>query len=368
MIAVFRNENSQTPFASFSNIVDMDLSFYSDIFLSNIPVNEFKVSFSYDHLLSAPDDNPSKVFAQWVKGLLQSSGLRTTIIWVIDTNGQTLAEGNIFEWSELLREGMFQFVCTPKLTQQIYLTYNNNDTDYWTSGLQNRSDLLNISFLNHRWREYFTYFFGRVKRDTDVAKPGGFDIDFGPSEGPGETLLAQYTHLSQAIVDSINASNIADGRYFLRVTNHAARGNSFKNFIKELSKLLMSRLVYRHETNIFEIQSSVTGDPIAVKGYVSAISLNTRQSIDFNNFINEVSLRNTRNQKVMTINIEEAVRSRLIMLAQHEEYSIWGYANTLLVPGNTISLGSVLYIIKDIKYETETLDSIKSFNAICTKL
>ena len=108
-----------------------------------------------------------------------------------------------------------------------------------------------------------------------------------------------------------------------------------------------------------------------------------RDSYDLDLIFNSVILRILPGGGTVA-NITNAVRNpilqRLDHLSQHELYKIWGYTIKVdytgallpvaqkVIPGQTISLNDSNYFVKEISYETETLDTIKSFNATCIKL
>ena len=362
---------------TFSNIVDLDLCFYADRSLSNIPVDEFTVSFAYDYLLDCNETDDCFRFAEWWKAgrhfvrQIPIPFISTTGIFsleVFNDDGKSLCKGSILEWTEGIEKGEISICCSPRLTQQLDLTYNNNDTNYYTHKFSKVGNM-SVAYWQTILSEYFEYFWNRVKKDTEIAQSGGFDINFQSNE------KKQYKYMAEIICNAVNPK--ASGQYYIQIKNHKATGNSFRNFLKELSKILMSRLEYNESTNTFNILSFDT-DPVVIDGYIKTVKWNPNIDIEeFEPFVKSIEIFNSSGTKVCSVfnDIKNIVVNNLSLLGSDTEYEIWGSLPEttptdelfLLKTGMKISLNNKIYTIIDISYEYETIDTIKAFTATCVR-
>jgi hypothetical protein len=116
--------------------------------------------------------------------------------------------------------------------------------------------------------------------------------------------------------------------------------------------------------------NSFGATPTDITGYLKSEQYDREvQPTPAISIINEMKMYNRNGQKVcdMKSNFLSQVYANLQSTIKFKSYEIWGYANQILYCGQTIKLDGVTYLIKDISYESEILESIKSFNAVCVR-
>jgi hypothetical protein len=145
--------------------------------------------------------------------------------------------------------------------------------------------------------------------------------------------------------------------------------------LSDLSKLTQSKVICSNGIHFI-----LGTHPVNITGYVQSINSNNDKIdiaedrlLDFvhlqiliNNWttIGTYAFEIKRNRDNW---MENQIRPRT-------EYHIWGYANPnanittgILQAGHLIRLDNQTYKIKEISYESETMQSIKSFEAVCIR-
>lgn len=318
--------------AQFSNIIDVDISMYDEIMVSSTSSPEFSITFAYDHLNKYDIDS----FAYWwgeVKGIDLS-------VVLFDDNGNVLASGFVFEYNEDY-EGFYL---------EIRAKHNQ---------LYSLKDTIEIDYI-FNWRIYSTSDYSEVLKLWFVSlwNRAGF---VNPCNFAGSSNI-YFNHLAQILFNTFN-------HLYIKTVWSGTKSD----FIKQMAQIINAKAIFMEQGDYshftfypFKKYSS----PIDITGYVSNCERNTKESdpleielFESVKILNKVSPPSGDNVYYnFTQNFKNAVLNNLTPVTSYEIFKIWGYASQIINTGQTIKLNGTDYYVKDISYEFERLNDIKSFN------
>jgi hypothetical protein len=337
-------------------IVDIELAMYDEIMLSTMSSPNFKVTiFSHRNTFS--------YIWQEIKQL-PTHLLNSTRVEIIDKSGYTLASGNIFEYNEKRDEGTVEITC-------------RSDIDVFLD------EEATISTGQHA-RSFF-----KASRDTtlsviaDRCSVGWFKWVWEQVFPSHITYSLQGTNLMFFRPFAVVIQNALRGcrsgeDYSIRAA-HNYRRNRYE-IIRQLAFILNAKFIFDYANNRFIITpfDRYSDNPIHITGYVSNERHEvTEQLINRENIFVDFRYYGsvTGSWSILDpLNIE--INSRLVDIVKYKSYNIWGYVdptknepNTeqIIYSGQTINLDGIDYYVQDIKYEVETLDTMKTFHATCVR-
>ena len=335
---------------SFSNIVNIDLSYYDDLFVVRSKTPEFKVSFSYDHTANDP-------FAIWWKDYIANGANISLFVSIYDNDDLLLADGTLYEWEDKFEDFELEFTCVPKISEfldkTISIKKENTIQAYYSSA--------DKSFLSH-WIEFFRRLWFE---QADIKQPrvAIFNDNGVPIESNSTTSLEYLVEKTKEFTQ-----NMATGNHILRITTGSMSNITRRAFLRDLAKALLIKIIYVSKLDRFEFHLNNDLTPTIINGYVKSVYLNVKKHIEPSNLFSKIEIFvGGSNEGNIASHFNDIINHRLNILKQKEEYSIWGYAGKIIITGETISLNNTRYIVSEIAYEKETIDNIKSFNAVCVK-
>jgi hypothetical protein len=172
--------------------------------------------------------------------------------------------------------------------------------------------------------------------------------------------------------------SLSSGRYRVQLRFLRLRDLERKEVLSDISTFTQSKLVCSGGGIRFVFSTS----PINVTGFVQSLNSNNDTAELTNDRIIESVILQRRNSNgnwvtdnTYTTTIKNSRNDWLqAQIRPRTEYSIWGYVTPgtniptgTLQSGFSIRLGSEVFRIKEITYESETMHSLKSFEAICIK-
>ena len=349
----------------FREITDVELSMYDEIMISTMSIPCFKVSLSIHEL--QPDELTENFRCVWHELKYYPEELSEFEVTLFDKHGNELAKGLIYEYEEKRDERVVVLRCRSDIG--VYLdgeTGIDNDVDiirfnHRGAGAEHEIYVADFTSLCVRW---FHILWGRAFKEKEIVlQPNEIRYFFKP------------------IVDELIKvmSRRARGNYTLEIRTVGGSVPTRKELLPQLAQLFNAKFVYVYPH--FEVTqfSLYEANPVYIKGYMSNEKWDsTVQAVDGVSFIHSVRLFiGTSNVEVSPNKYNfmepalENIRDRLAKLIKYRSYHIWGFAEKeeekMIYSGQTISLDGVKYYVQDIKYDTETLNSKKSFNATCVR-
>ncbi|HOD54535.1 MAG TPA: hypothetical protein PKJ08_08425 [Candidatus Cloacimonadota bacterium] len=323
------------------NIVDVDLSMYDEIMLSTLASNEFSVTFSLD-----PFDSPTDDFSVfWRNNTINKKNIE---LLLFNSENQLLARGFVFEWKENRSEAQIEFKCKTDIAT--FLDHNMSWNITKVIGYNYNDSLTQM--IENIWVEWFNWLWGCAMG--------------------GKTYVFEGTHRQffYHIAETIRALHYANYSYSIKFVHGLYY--SRKHFLKQIAMILNSKIVYDIGNDRFIITpfKQYSETPIEVTGYITDKGYDTKeQSVDDIDLFTSLKILNVNGSDVTNqwdprpLNrIISAVQNQLDDIVEYETFKIWGYASQIINTGQTIKLNGTDYYVKDISYEFERLNDIKSFN------
>jgi hypothetical protein len=280
-----------------------------------------------------------------------------------ETPQETLAEGDLFEW-QLRRERFeLELTCTPSFILLLNDNAGNGNSDSRVYG--------------NSWRHIVYECFRQVYRRAITNDPNS--PLFCPlfSDSPNDISEEERLEAVSFFADAIN--RIAPwGRPFDRLTVSVKTNSGNKrDALIMIAQLLNLKFVYDQQEKLIKFVKPEESQPIELEGgYIAEHFQKIRQKPDdFDGFyvlnVSNVSGdppppsivdRDIKNE------MNSVVRNRISLMDNDIEYKIWGYARQYIMSGEVVKLDGVVYYVKEINYEFETLESLMSFTAVCVRV
>jgi len=359
MRAVFYKKSDKTHLLyEYSQITDIDISYYDDVLLSKAMVPEFRISFFYAHEHERTSGE-LRSFSQWWDNFAQNNDFRDLYIRVFDSNDDLLADGEVFEYEEKLSSFCVEFICQPDLSQILESGAVNKYNVNFDYSMENADKTL-------IWvREIFYTEMTRAYNWTglDIVK---YKI---PLKWKGNN--AHFDFLAKPILDVLATFDNQFTNYVLRFKFNEFRSTPIKDVLREISKFFRVKIIYSTLDKCFNIIPFIDESGVNITGYVDSIYHRVVEVSDKQNLYKKIEscYKNSSKQyQDYTDMVNEIVNPSLTWIGKEKAYRIWGYCGKLLTTGNVINLNSKRYIINEISYELSSLDSVKSFNAVCSLL
>ena len=373
----------------FENIVSSDVSFYDNIFWSRPGYADFNLTFAFDPIKknTYPNDSVGK-FSKWWHSLNKNYMPSMSIELYDGISSDAIAKGYLYDWEENTEDYEVKFTCIDELKDILDVQVSRNalikssehiEAVKQPTGPTNPPEggvppivpppISYQSTINEFLWSVINEYWNSIRGDApELAKPMGFP--------PFSSPLGILVYLSNPIDQKLQTQS--SGTFLIQFKLMKITNLERKEVLSDLSKWTRSKIVCQ---NGIKFLSGTT--PVHITGYIKSVNADnstveiqqdrlleslilykgtklnngTWSWTNFHNFTNEV--RNARNSW-----LSGQTRPRT-------EYHIWGYANQdykgILQAGHEIKLASETFKIKEISYESETMHSIKSFEAVCIK-
>ncbi len=334
-----------------NNIVDIDISMYDEIMVSSMSSPEFSVTFACNFL----DKNIENSFAYWwseIKHLKPE-------ITLIDSSGNSLASGLVFDYEELYEE--FKLRLTAKSFVGVILDANYavypNLVYPWLSVIC-QPDNFEGSFGSFMFNliDAYNTLFGVNPYDSNSAN----EI----------SLTFNYNFVKERFRKYYDFARSKYNHPIIRFySSWSGRGY---DFLRQLSKFLGVKITYSN-TGIKSFVLDMLGncsEPVGVQGYLKSSSTQIYEkevydlSLFDRVFASSFGDSNLENRIDITSNIKEISTSFDQNIDEYTLYEIFGFASRIINTGETISLDGVMYYVKEISYDMERLNDVKSFNCV----
>lgn len=334
---------------AYTNIRDIDLSMYDEVMLTSMSAPEFKLTMDYDVLGSSQEEDPINDFSYWWREFKQSIFEVNVTVTIKDNEQNVLAKGRLYSYDEDRENFAVEFTCKSEigvwLDEDISMDYfgpNLEAMTFYPYDPINEFRMLWKIWFNALWIQYCGQFISYQLHDEETLLNG----------------LAQ-------IVKNLHYASI--GQYYLKVrsTYYGNRAGLLKLF----AQFFNAKFIYDGANRVFHIIpfKHYQDNPIDITGFVSNEEYDSQEQVLSNeSIIGLVKYRTVLagNPEIdITGRINDYISSRLVNSINFKRYDIWGYANQIIYTGFTIKLDGVDYYVQDVEYETETLDSLKSFKA-----
>jgi len=353
----YKKSNKTVALYNYTQIVDIDISYYDDVLLSKAIVPEFKVSFFYTHEHERTSGE-LKLFSQWWDSFKRNNDFDDLYICVYDRNGDFLADGEVFEYEENLSKFCVEFLCCPDLSQILEAGNESGYNIYYSYSMSNAEK--NLTWV----RKIFYYEMCRAYNWTGLNS-------HVPLQWEGDSDYAHFDFLAKPVLSILSSFDNQYTNYCLRFSFVQHTGTPIKDILKEISKFFKVKIIYSNKNKCFNISPCINTSGQIVTGYVDSIRHRVISISDKQNLYSDIrsSYSNgSGNYQNYTNIINNIVNPSLTWIGKEKEYKIWGYCYKLLTTGNVINLNSRKFIINEISYETENLDSVKSFLASCSEV
>ena len=334
----------------YDKILDVDLSFYDDVFVSKCINSEFKVKIFYNHM----NLNMNDVFTRfWENTKHHYQDVELFTITLFDKNDVILAEGDIFEWEEDYTKATIEFICLPCIAQLLDTKIENFgiwDPPYLYFLGNNES----LSAVNKWIYDSIEDLWRRVKNKTDITISIQWD---------NATNYDHFVFLSQQIYDFLIQKPNPVAWFIFNIQNN----NSIRDVLRWITIIFRVKLVY--ESNVFQFIPISIYNPEPITGYIKSVYNNERIEPEKQELVQQIWIEWGNPSSTFDFFVDgsnSVTDTWLTILNKKEHYKIWGYCGRLLVTGETILVDDKLFVIKEISYELGSLDSVKSFNAVCT--
>ena len=350
----------------YREIVDVELASYDEISVSTMVVPCFKVSLFLETPQPFTDIETFSRRWQGYKQVIQVG--RSLEVKLYDKNGTKLADGVVYEYNEKRDERVVELKCRSDVTsyfeQRINIDrVNNNAISTGANYLSRGDDTRNMTAIMRMYRSWFLFV-------RDIAFPR---ITFIASD---EHWMSFFIHFIRATLwrfnNDFNGGSGISGYYNLRVCTKYS--GTRRDLLTQLSYYLKAKFII-HTDNIIEMVpfAEIDSNPVVVNGYISKEKHETVQQISVSfTLIERVVLRRGQSYSVVDLpNILTNTRRRLREIEKCIKYTFWGFAvreeSKMIFSGQTIFFDYENYLVQDIKYDKETLNGMKSFNATCVR-
>jgi hypothetical protein len=340
------------------NIINIDISMYDEVMLSSLSIPHFKVTFPYSFGFGLGSAGLSSVnsFDNWwgyIKTLPQQ-WIKEIEVSLIDNHGTTIADGKIIEYTENRESFELEIVCVRDIGLELTVSAN-------VSRNQNRDIRLSNNITGATFHPLFLDWFNDM---WSIVMGGGFRYELSSSR----LIRDLASVLCMSIISS--SDSIATGNYFFKF-EYRFNGTR-RTFLSYLAQILRAKIVYDFANEIFRIFpfSEYEDDPVVVTGYVISESWDhAEQHLDNFTHFTLINAFNNNGQKLgeWQNGLNSFIKNRLSDFVYFRQFEIWGYANQMLFSGQSIRLTGIDYYIKDISYEYETLNDMKTFKATCIR-
>jgi len=342
----------------FCQVVDAELSMYDEIMISTMSTPCFKVSFSiHEPKRNSFDIHPDSFACIWQELKKYPNELINIEVSLYDSTGTRLARGLIYEYDEKRDQRVVELRCRSDIG--VYLdgeTEINDETDVVRFSYAGSNNVeTNITRFTNACMTWFNTLWVRAFKERDIY-----------------LSQAEIRTFFKPIVDEMLTvlSRLARADYLLSIRTVGWSVATRRYLLPQLAQMLNAKFIYiepHFEVKPFTLYSE---NSIDIQGYISNEKWDSaKQTVDGVKFIESIKLFNTNRQEVgdITKTAINNIHSRLAELIKYRSYSIWGFAHKIIYPGNTISLNETKYYVQDIKYEPETLNTKKTFNATCVR-
>ena len=323
----------------FDTITDISLNFYDEIAISRIAVPEWKVSVFRD--CSSVNNT------EWQR-IFRESYQRLVFAKLISNNGEQLATGRILSWTEKRESSELELTVTSpnNLENEVSFTNTENYTVHTRASLETIVGLC-------------LYWFNDIWQDSQINATYTFNSG---------TNLQRFSPIARVIRDKLISYPVKN----VVLTFLSSYTGKKKDFLKHLSQLINTKFVQDSQGNfnVFSF-SDYQSNPILVNGFISNVSYELTEE----NFLGMDWLNTVRFSDIsggsgssdnITSKVKDSVRSAMSKFIRYTTYDIWGHAedNSIIKSGQTITVDGINYYIRDIDYDKETLDSLRSFKAV----
>lgn len=343
MIVIFSFGNHNL---AYTNIRDIDLSMYDEVMLTSMSAPEFKLTMDYDVLGSSQEEDPINDFSYWWREFKQSIFDANIIVTIKDSAQNTLAQGMLYLYNEDRENFAVEFTCKSDIN--VWLNQDVNGSYYPPVGQMTFSHNSSLEHFRSLWIHWFGSAWGALF---------GYQITY---------QLHEEELLFNGLANIVKNREYPVDSYYLKpeIQIFGTRADA----LKLMAQTLNAKFVYDGVSKVFHIIpfKYYKDNPIDISGFISNEEYDSQEQVLSNDSIfSQVKTyrRLGSSYETITNNINSYVFSRLTNLVKYKKYDIWGYANQIIYSGFTIRLDGNDYYVQDIEYESETLDSLKSFKA-----
>jgi hypothetical protein len=329
---------------------------YDEVMLSSMSTPLFKVTFP----CSIGPDTGSQ-FNQhtfdffWRDIKVENRDYLNSIrVQLIDDHGTIIADGTIFEYTENRENFELEILCKSDIS--VFLDVNDGTKEgKVTKNIYHSTSPYDVSFRS-MFEDWLSDIWVKV-----IGTKYSYDLS-------DNTLLWDLAFIVHKVIKDKGTFPIAS--YNWQFT-YSYTGTRYQ-FLVYLAQILRAKIVFDFANEIFRIFpfSVYEENPVVVTGYVISETWDmTEQNFDDFTHFTKIARNNISGQEMQTYQNEfkAALKNRLSKFVYFRQLEIWGYANQTLFSGQSISLDHIKYYIKDISYEYETLNDMKTFKAICIR-
>jgi hypothetical protein len=312
---------------------------------------EFKVTLHIDPPNLTPDtDEKKNFFYRWQTNFSVNIFANSPLyIEIWDTNGEKLADGKVIEYELSYENFELQLTCVPALIQNLNDKHEGTSKEYEVRGLSG-SDIQH--YIKVGIADQYIRYIKNYNFKLDVFESGYvgyhdlFQVVFNVVP---ETWYNVTSDLIMEIAIDINQVTL-------------------KQLITRYAQLFGLRFCWDETKKMFISKATNYNNPLPIKGYVKSMFMEPKDSPTSYSLFRKFKLSWMKNGNIdLTSQIHTAVSNRIPFINHKAEYKIWGYAGQYITTGTAILLDNTAYIIKEIQYEQDNLDNLKSFNAVCIK-
>jgi hypothetical protein len=341
------NQPNQLP-VEFNEVTNFNLLMYDELMLTTLSVPSFKIT------LFKGDGKVGSFGYWWNEFKMEIDNLK---IFVYDSKDTLIANADVFEYDEKRDTNEVEFTARSFIHGWFdkQLDIKNNKTYGSTFS---KGDLHSFVNIVHCWVKWF----------EDCWKLAS-DIEC-------EFIEANVYHFFEPLAKVVYNKIMDPKGAFNTVYNLKIDwgfNGSRANFIKQLAQVMYAKFYYDTAKRKFKIVpfQQYDTEPIQVKNFLitnekhdksASLILDITLFKEIRYYVYRGGSWDIKKECLETIN------NKLKNDARYFSYDVWGYNENIMYSGQTIKFDDdIPYLIRDIIWETTTIDSIKSFNAVCIK-
>jgi len=341
--------HNDTVVATTNKLIDIDLSYYDNVFVSKPVAPEVRFTIAYNHL----DNNDH--FVNWWKTVTIGEIPEDIFAVIYDGMGDEIASGDLFEYDENLEEFTLEILIVPGFAQ---LKIEKNKTVSITKSFDRGST---VPYISSIFNEIFLKAWNKL------------DIPFSCTIEPPVNGLYACFQKSAEIIRNLAQTRLSHDKHAIILSCHLS--GTKLDFLENLALSNFVNLYYSRRLNSFAVKRSSQG--LQIDGFITGTSYSGGEKIAFTSVFNKIQIKNLAGAQVTDFApfYKEIMQHQINKLSQPKSYNIRGYSANWLYPGDSIWLNSQKYTIREISYDPISLNSnnsinrfLKFFDAVCVKI
>jgi hypothetical protein len=270
----------------FQDIKDIEISFSESIL--NRPLTPgFVITFPYYIHDDSKDGKTLSKYASWWNDFGAKWSIESLSIAFYDEEESLIAEGYISSWKNNEEREQFEFTCVSEVIEILDESFSMEVRTY--------SQAFNSTFtlrdLNHIWYDYFCdLWYNKVK----ITAP--FVVLSDGSVNDGHT---EFNHLSIPVL--VNFTQLTETEKRLSIRNAQLFNSTKRDFIMELSRLLLLKVRYNFGLGCFEYYKDDFPDTRSYVDFLKAIYLNSNKAVEYPDLLDYVCIHDESEHKMIDI-------------------------------------------------------------------